>query len=413
MDLKVIINHVEKHKGFIIDTIRFNDKKDIEVVMAPDCRTKPTCPCCGGLATLYGTLNERRYRYLPILGIAVFFLYTARRLKCAKCGVRVENIPWADGKRRITISFAWYLSEWAKVLSWTEVARRFHVSWDVVFTSVEMAVNWGRANMTMDGITAIGIDEVYLMKGKFFTLVYQINDGAKRLLWIAEDRKEESLRDFFSWLGKERSAAIEIACTDMWKPFLTVITQCIPNALNILDRFHVKAKLNKAIDEIRSKEVKELAKKGYEPVLKRARYCLLKRKENLTDWQASNLKFLLTLNLKCVRAHLLVEEFDFFWTYTSSTWAGKFLNSWCTTAMRSKLEPIKKVVRTIRDHRSLLLNYFEAKNKIALGAVEGLNNKLKVTLRSNYGFSSPEVLKIACYHKLGNLPVPDIANRFF
>ena len=172
---------------------------------------------------------------------------------------------------------------------------------------------------------------------KFLTLVYQINDGIKRLLWVAEDRKEESLSGFFDWLGAEQSAKIEFVCTDMWKPFLAVIAKCIPNAVNVLDRFHIKAKLNKAVDEVRAKETKELAKKGLEPVLKHSRFCFLKRKENLTGSQAIKLKSLLSYNLKTVKAYLIACQFDFFWTYKSHKWAEKFLISWCAVAMRSRL----------------------------------------------------------------------------
>ena len=164
---------------------------------------------------------------------------------------------------------------------------------------------------------------------------------------------------------------------------------------------------------LRAKETKELAKKGLEPVLTHSRYCLLKRKDNLTESQAIKLKDLLSYNLKTVRAYLIASQFDLFWSYSSSKWAEKFFVSWCAVAMRARLEPLKKFVRTIRRHQPLILNYFNAKNVISLGSVEGLNNKLKVTLRAAYGFRSVKTLKIACFHKLGELPTPDFANRFF
>ena len=149
------------------------------------------------------------------------------------------------------------------------------------------------------------------------------------------------------------------------------------------------------------------------PVLANSRYCILKRKDNLTKSQAIKLKDLLRYNLRTVRAYLIACQFDLFWSYTSPKWAERFLASWCTLAMRSRIDPLKKFVKTIRSHQPLILNYFKAKNVISLGSVEGLNNKLKVTLRSAYGYRSIIVLQIACYHRLGQLPTPDLANRFF
>lgn len=208
MQLKTIINRIEKHKGFIYSNDRFNESGEIEIDVLPDRHTNPKCSRCQCTAPLYGSLPTRRYQFVPLWGIMVFFVYAARRINCKKCGVCIEYLPWAVGKRPLTQSFAWYLSEWAKVLSWSEVSQRFHVSWDAVFGSVEMAVKWGRERVSKERITAIGIDEIYVMKGKFLTLVYQINDGIKRLLWVAEDRKETSLSGFFGWLGEERCAKI-------------------------------------------------------------------------------------------------------------------------------------------------------------------------------------------------------------
>jgi transposase len=147
--------------------------------------------------------------------------------------------------------------------------------------------------------------------------------------------------------------------------------------------------------------------------LKHSRWALLKNPENLTENQKIKLKDLLSCNLKTIRAYLLKEDFKNFWEYKSAIWAGKFLDAWCTQVMRSKLEPMKKVAKTIRRHKHLILNWFEAKNEISLGAVEGQNNKAKVVIRKSYGFKTAEILKISLYHKLSKLPVPEIAHKYF
>jgi transposase len=318
------------------------------------------------------------------------------------------------GKRPVTQSFAWFLASWAKLLSWQVVSRRFQTSWESVFRSVEMAVIWGRERMDLTGISAIGVDEIYWKKGKFLTLVYQINQGMKRLLFVIEDRQEKSLRKFFVWFGKERSALIEFVCSDMWKPYLNVIAKHAPNALNILDRYHIAAKMNKAIDEVRAKETHalKLLAKGAKVILTHSRWCLLKRPENLNENQATKLKDLLLYNLKSIRAYLLKEEFQLFWEYVSPAWAEKFLDQWCKKVMRSRLEPMKKIARMIRTHKPLILNWFEARDEVSLGAVEGLNNKLKASIRTAYGFRTAKAIKIMLYHKLGALPEPQLTHRF-
>lgn len=151
---------------------------------------------------------------------------------------------------------------------------------------------------------------------------------------------------------------------------------------------------------------------GYEPVLKHSRWCLLKRPAHLTAKQIVKLKELLQYNLQAVRAYLIREDFQRFWEYKQPYWAGRFLREWCTRTMRSKLEPMKDVARSLREHEELLLNGFRAKGEISSGIVEGFNNKAKLTMRKAYGFRSSEGIEIALYHQLGNLPEPQVTHRF-
>ena len=304
-------------------------------------------------------------------------------------------------------------ARWAKRLAWQEVADIFRTSWNTVYRAVTLAVLWGIANRSLDGITAIGVDEIQWRKGhKYLTLVYQIQEGCKRLLWVAADRTEESLRGFFQRLGPGRCAALLFICSDMWKPYLNVIAECAGEAVHVLDRYHVMAKMNKAIDEVRAAEVKRLKADGYEPILKHARWVLLKRRENLTEKETVKLTELLKYNLKSVRAYLLREEFQRFWEYRSPYWAGRFLREWCTKALRSRIEPMKKVARMLRSHAGLLLNWFRAKGTMSSGSVEGLNYNAKLTMRKAYGFQTLRGVKIALYHRLGDLPEPRFAHEF-
>jgi transposase len=413
--LKTILNRIQKQPGFVYGQVRLMERPRLEIVIEvrPHGRNRARCSGCERKRPGYDTLAPRRFEFVPLWGIPVFLVYPMRRVSCGECGVRVEAVPWGSGKRQLTDTYAWFLAGWAKRLSWTEVAKAFHTSWEKVYRAVELAVAWGRAHQSLDGIRAIGIDEIQWQRGhRYLTLVYQIDAGCRRLLWVGRDRRVKTLLRFFRWFGKERSAALHYICSDMWRPYLKVIAKQAAQAAHVLDRFHIMSMLSKAIDDVRAQEVKALKARGYEPVLRRSRWLLLKRPENLTEKQEPRLAELLQYNLRSVRAYLLKEDFQCLWEYRSPYWAGVFLERWCTRAMRSRLEPMKKVARGLRRHRELILNWFRAKGAISAGTVEGFNNKAKLTMRRAYGFRTDRAMEVALYHTLGALPEPIATHRF-
>jgi transposase len=417
MQVKRILNRVQKHQGFVyteMELVEENSQLVLNVTLEPRRNSRAVCSGCGHKRAGYDRLGSRRFEFIPFWGILVYFVYAMRRVECPTCGIKVERVPWAEGKRTVTTAYAWFLARWAKQLSWAQVAEAFHTSWYTVYSAVEMAVSWGRSHMDLRGITAIGVDEMAWGRGhRYVTVVYQIDQACKRLLWIGEHRKAKTLLGFFRWFGKERTAGLRYVCRDMWRAYLKVVAKKASQAIHILDRFHIMSHLNKAIDEVRAGEAKELARQGYEPVLKKTRWLLLKRPENLTAQQDLSLRDLLQYNLKAVRSYLLKEEFQFFWEYCSAPWAGRFLDRWCTRVMRSRIEPMQKVARMLRGHRELILNWFRAKKAFSSGVVEGLNAKAKVATRRAYGFKVFKTLELALYHNLGELPEPETAHRFF
>jgi transposase len=194
---------------------------------------------------------------------------------------------------------------------------------------------------------------------------------------------------------------------------LKVIQGKCSEVLHILDRFHIVAKMNKALDEVRAEEARRMQREGRDPVLKKSRWLLLKRSENLGDEQQFRLRDLLRYNPKTVRAYLLKEAFQQLWDYNSPAWAGRFLDEWCRQTMRSRIERMKKIARSLRKHRELILKYFRAGKLISSGVVEGLNGNAKVTMRKSYGFRTYRVLELALYHALGKLPEPESTHDFF
>jgi transposase len=415
MQIITLLNQCYRFPGFVYQQARLSqDRKRLEIQVRPRVGSKAICSGCHRPAVGYDHLAERSFEFIPVWGFLVFLLYRMRRVHCTTCGVVVEEVPWADGKHSLTKAYMIFLARWARKLSWKETAESFRTSWDTVCHAVQFVVDWGLAHRTLSPISAIGVDEIQYAKGhKYLTLVYQIDPDLTRLLWIGQERTVETFQRFFAMLGTELSSNIQFVCSDMWKPYLHVVREKCSQALHILDRFHIVAKMNEALDDVRAAESRKMAQDGHQPLLKKSRWCILKRKANLTSQQKFRLRDLLRYNLQTVRAYLLKEDFQRFWDYNSPTWAGRYLDFWCQETMRSRIEPMKKIAKTLRAHRELILNYFKAKKQFSSGVVEGLNNKVKVTMRKSYGFRTFRITELALYHALGKLPEPKLTHEFF
>lgn len=275
----------------------------------------------------------------------VSFVYSMRRVDCRHCErVVVEQVPWAHGKEQMTIAYKWYFSTWTRRLNWSEVATIFHTSLDRVYRAVRYAVFWGLVHRDKtERVEAIGVDEIAAHKGhRYLTLIYQIDGRIRRLLWVGTGRSESSLAtglEQLSWA----LPGVRYVCSDFASGYLKAIREKLGHAVHVLDRFHVVLKMNKALDEVRADEVKRLKSKGKPPLLTHSRWCLLKQPQNLNRGQASKLNELLQLNLRTIRAYLLKQSFATFWQYRQVAAARRFLKSWTKQAMRSRLEPMKKV----------------------------------------------------------------------
>ena len=219
MQLKTILNRVQKHSSFVYTDIRLIEG-DLEIDIRTRVGSRPCCSGCGKRGPTYDTLSPRRFQFVPLWGILVFFVYAMRRVDGCRCGVTVEQVPWAEGKSPITTSDAWFLSGWAKRMSWKEVAESFRTSWDSVYRAVRLAVAWGLGHRDLGGIEAIGVDEVLWHRGhKYLTVVDQIDGHCRRLLWVGKERTTETLERFFRGFGLCRTLRLVYICSDMWKPY--------------------------------------------------------------------------------------------------------------------------------------------------------------------------------------------------
>lgn len=417
MRIRTLLNRCHYLKSFVYEKERLEEHEGQAVLVVdvvPRKNGRAVCSGCGRLAGGYDRGDKARlFSFVPLWGFPVYLRYEMRRVHCPGCGVKVEQVPWAVGKSPRTRAFEVFLARWARRLSWQEVAGIFRTSWEQVYRSVGSVVAYGLAHRRLEGIQAIGVDEVQYRRGhQYLTVVYQLDNGCRRLLYVGKNRTVKSLLGFFRELGQAQCLAVQYVCSDMWRPYLKVINRKLPQALHILDRFHIVALLNKAVDKVRRQEAGRLKRAGYVAILTHSRYCFLKNESNLTEQQQRKLTELLQYDLKSVRAYLLKESFQAFWQYRSPYWAQWFLQKWCTRAMRSKLEPMKKFVKTVRRHQPLMMNWFKAKKAFSSGIVEGLNRKINLVTRKAYGFRSYDVLKIALFHTLGELPEPELTHEF-
>ncbi|OQX00603.1 MAG: hypothetical protein BWK80_61540 [Desulfobacteraceae bacterium IS3] len=425
MDLtvKTLLNYCFPIKDFVYKSVRLVKDEtgkvtEIQVVLEPHAQRGCKCGQCGQDAPGYDRAKDhRRFDFPPIFGIRVVLLYRVRRVECDEHGVVTEMMPWACGKRQMSLAYMQFLSAWAKRMSWKAVADAFGTSWNSVRASVGWAVEWGLAHRDLSGITAIGVDELHWSKKKgsngFVTLIYQIDKGTRRLLWVGLGRNATVLARGFKTLGPEALASVRVVCSDMCRAFAKAIRECLPGVIHVLDHFHITQLLQKALDETRRAEVIKLRRQGKKPILTKSRFIFLRKKVNVRGKKRVRLNDLLRQNLTTVRAYLLKEEFARFWYYKHPTWAGYFFDHWVTLAMRSKIEPMKKAARTLKEHRHLIFNRFKANLEISNAAVEGLNNKCRVVTRRSYGYRDFDTLELSLYHTLGNLPEPDFFTHRF
>lgn len=367
------------------------------------------CSHCGTLGKVRDHTKEREWQQVRLWNIPVKIYYCPARVQCPTCqGIKVENIPWSQGKSPLTVGLIWRLAAWTKLLPWQTVAEKNCVHWNPVAAAVRQAVDYGLQHRELGTVWCIGVDELSRRKGHVYvTNVYDL-DG-RRLIWSGEGRSRATLEVFFEEHGKAMQDSVIGVCCAMWQPYIDIIKEHLPQATLIFDKFHIVQHLNQAVDAVRKEEVRELQKSNPD-LLKRSRYLYLKNPENLTDHQRARLGYLEKLNLKTNRAYLLQETFREFWNYWRKGWAKKFLTKWIWWATHSRLKPRRDFGRMLRRRMDDILNYFEL--RIDNGMVEGMNNKAKVVSHRCYGFRTAKTYITALYHCLGNLPEPKLVHKF-
>jgi len=352
---------------------------------------------------VHSVRKEREWRDLSMRKLPLKLRYRPRRVECPRCGLRVEDVPWAEPWARVTAALSNAVARLARELSWQGTARQYGLNWKSVATIVKRAVQYGLKNRARPAVHAIGIDEVSRRKGQvYLTVVYDLE--RRVLLWVGEDRTEEAVKKFFTEeMGPRRCHTLQVVCMDMWAAYANLVRQHARNAQILFDRFHIVKHLNEAVDEVRRAEMQRLTKK--EKVLfKRSRWLLLKNPWNLNGDQKERLSTLVRWNTPIVRAYYLKEALQLFWEYRQPARAEALLQKWMSSAMQSRLEPFKKFARMLRSHLDGILPWTNL--RLSNGAVEGMNNKIKSISHRSFGFRSAKNFIAAIYHCCARLPLP-------
>jgi len=315
-----------------------------------------------------------------------------RRVRCRVCHrVKQEQVAWLSDNPFYTKRFAYYVGRRCRSASIKDVAKELHLDWKTVKSLEKQYMREQLRRAGTPGPKLIGIDELSLRKGHTYRIV--VSDLVRqRPIWYGgRDRAEHSLNGFYRWLGHRKCALIRLAVMDMWKPFYNATRAKAPQAAILYDKFHVMRHLGEALDQVRKSEYVRLTGKDRK-FIKGQKYTLLSHQENLNTEGKQALKILLKANKRLNTAYLLKESFGQLWEYRSEAWARKFFDNWCNSLKWQRLKPYQEFAEMIERHWDGIAAYCKPDNKVSLGFVEGLNNKIRVLQRRAYGLRDEEYL---------------------
>lgn len=324
----------------------------------------------------------------------IYLEFEVRRVRCRDCGaVKREALDFLSDSPFYTKRFAYYVGRRCREASIKAVAGELHLDWDSVKT---LEMQYMKAQLAKAGTPQpkrIGIDEISIRKGHTYRIVVSDLDRQRPIWFGGVDRSEASMAQFYAQLGAKKSARIELALMDMWKPFRNAAQAHAPQAAILFDKFHVMRHLGEALDKVRKAEYARLSGKDRR-FIKGQKYTLLSNRENLTTEGRKALKTLLAANKRLNTAYLLKESFGQLWDYKSEAWARRFFEQWRDALKWQRLKPFETFANMIDRHWNGIAAYCKPDNKVSLGFVEGLNNKIRVLQRRAYGVRDEEYLRL-------------------
>jgi len=338
--------------------------------------------------------RTRRARDLSCGDTRIYLEFEVRRLRCRSCGrVKRERLEFLADNPFYTKRFAHYVGRRCRQASIQDIARELNLDWDTVKALDKQYMGAQLAKAGTPAPKVIGIDEISIRKGHTYRIV--VSDLVRgRPIWFGGlDRSEASMGQFYDALGQKKSARIRLAVMDMWKPFRNATAAHAPQAAILFDKFHVLRHLGEALDQVRKSEYARLTGK-HRRFIKGQKYTLLSHRENLSLEGRKSLQLLLAANKRLNSAYLLKESFGQLWSYQSEAWARRFFERWRESLKWQRLAPYEKFAEMIDRHWDGIAAYCKPENKVSLGFVEGLNNKIRVIQRRAYGLRDEEYLRL-------------------
>jgi transposase len=333
-------------------------------------------------------------RDLPCGDTRIYLELEIRRVLCRRCGkVKQEKFAFLANNPFYTKRFAFYVGKRCSTSTVKDVARELHLDRKTVNA---LEKHYMREKLRRAGNPrpkTIGIDEISIRKGHSYRIVVSDLERRRPIWFGGTDRSEESLKLFYEWLGPGKIRGIRLAVMDMWKPFENATREHAPQAAILYDKFHVLRHLNEAMDKIRKSEYYRLSGDDRK-FIKGQKYTLLSHRENLSTDGRKALKTLLAANKRLNTAYVLKEQFGQLWDYQSEAWARKFFDNWKASLKWQRLKPYEKFAEMIERHWDGIATFCKSENKVSLGFVEGLNNKIRVIQRRSYGLRDEQYLRL-------------------
>jgi len=373
--------------SLVVQSVVF-EEEGLVVRVAPRWR-RPRCGGCGKRAPGYDRSPGRRWRHLGLGRLRIWLAYAPRRVRCRRCGVRTERVPWARAGSRFTAEFEELVAYLAQGMDQTRVTALMGISWASVGAIVERVVAERLEAGRLEGLERIGVDEFsYRKRHRYLTTV--VDHDRRRVVWAAPGRGAETLEAFFDALGEAGCRRLRCITLDMAAGYLKAIRAKAPEAQIVFDRFHVQKLAADALDEVRREQLREIRGTEAGRELFHSRFALQKNPWNLTRKEKQKLSEVQRTNAPLYRAYLLKETLAKALDYKQPARAERALREWLAWASRSKLRSFVKAARTIRKHFDGILSY--VRERLTNGIVEGINNRLRMIARRAFGYHSPPPL---------------------
>ena len=369
------------------------EKKSI-IYFAEMVYQKIRCPNCSSKNSHFKGQKKRRFRMIPIGSKKCFLDVILHRLKCVDCGhMWWPRLSFMKGKSQMTRAFIQFAFDLLSMSTVQDVSRLLGISWNVVKRIHKMKLKKLYKKIDLKDVKYISLDEFAIKKGhEYMSAFTDIESG--RIIHAVEGRMINDITPFLLRLKKEAKNLQAIAM-DMSVPYIAAISEILPEIDIVFDHFHVNALMNKALDEVRKEQQGNLNERE-QKVLKGQQFLLLRNYKDLQPEFKDRVEAILQVNEPLFKAYVLKEQFRLFWEQKTLKEAWIFLDQWISDAIETGISKLKKMAKTLDNHRIGLLNYF--KHRISNAAAEGINNKIKTMKRQAYGFRDMEYFKLRLYH---------------